>query len=137
MRVLIVEDDLTSRTILQNFLSAYGTCDTAVDGNKAVDAFIMAWRESIPYDLICLDIMMPIADGFHALKAIRNIEKEMDIPESAGVKVIMTTALGDPHTVFKAFYKGGATSYLVKPVTKQKLLTEVRSLGLLDKLPCG
>ncbi len=131
MRVLIVEDDFISRRILQKFLSEYGECDIAVDGGEAYDAFMMAWQESRPYDLICMDIMMPNIDGFQALKKIRETEKEMEVKELHGVKVIMTTALDDPHSVFKAFYKGGAASYLIKPVTKQKLVEEVRSLGLL------
>jgi two-component system, chemotaxis family, chemotaxis protein CheY len=60
------------------------------------------------------------------------MEKEMGVKGSEEVKVIMITALGDPRTVVKAFYKGGATSYLVKPVDKGKLLEEVRNLGLLQ-----
>ena len=136
MRVLIVEDDFISRRILQKFLSEHGDCDIAVDGREAYDAFMMAWQESRPYDLICMDIMMPNIDGFQALKNVRETEKEMEIKERDGVKVIMTTALDDPKSVFKAF-DGGAASYLVKPVTKQKLIEEVRSLGLLVKLPCG
>ncbi len=59
------------------------------------------------------------------------IEKEMSVMEKDGVKVIMTTALDDPKTVVESYYKLGATSYIVKPIGKQKLLQEVEKLGLI------
>ena len=74
---------------------------------------------------------MPNVDGQQALKEIREIEKEMGIKASNKVKVIMTTALKDPKNVMEAFYKGGASSYIVKPIKKQKLLEEVQKLGLI------
>jgi len=42
-----------------------------IDGIEAVDAFMLALDEGKPYDLVCLDIMMPKLDGTRALKAIR------------------------------------------------------------------
>ena len=44
MRVLIVEDDFTSRKLLQKFLSPYGDCDIAVDGKEALEAYKMSWE---------------------------------------------------------------------------------------------
>jgi len=132
MKVLIVEDDLMSRFILKDFLSPYGECDTVGDGNEAVQAFEFAWEKNMPYDLICMDIMMPNMDGLEALKRIRQTEKDSGILGSAEVKVIMVTALDNPKTVFEAFYKGGATSYIVKPINKIRVLDEVRSFGLTD-----
>ncbi len=134
MRFLIVEDDFTSRRILQKFLCAYGECDIAVDGNEAIDAFKMSWVNSTPYDLICLDIMMPNLDGQQALSKIRDIEIEMGISDVDRVKVIMTTALDDPKSVFRSLFKGGAASYIVKPVSKQKLLDEMTKIGLIEKM---
>ncbi len=133
MRVLIVEDDITSRKILQRILSDYGECDLAVDGRGAVSAYKTSWLKSRPYDLICMDIMMPDVDGLQALTEIREIEKEMDIRDSDAVKVIMTTALDDPKTVVKSYYELGATSYIVKPVSRKKLLAEVQKLGLIKQ----
>ena len=76
MRILIAEDDFASRKVILKFLSVYGECDVTVDGMEAVDAFMMALEEDNPYDLICLDVMMPVMDGYQALKSIREIEKE-------------------------------------------------------------
>jgi two-component system, chemotaxis family, chemotaxis protein CheY len=131
MKVLIVEDDFTSRKLLQNILSPYGVCDIAIDGKEAVEAWSMAWDEGVPYDLICMDIMMPNMDGHEALSAIRSLEREKGVSSPKEVKVIMTTALGDPKNVVQALYKEGALVYLVKPIGKQKLLEEVKRMGLI------
>ncbi len=131
MKTLIVEDDFISRRILKEMLSPYGECDIAIDGEEAVQAFRIALDESAPYDLVCMDIMMPNMDGQEALRLIRALEKERGGSAAKETKVIMTTALGDPKTVVEAFYKGGVTSYLVKPIGKQKLLQELRNFGLI------
>lgn len=131
MRTLIVEDDFTSRAILKKILSPFGECDIAVNGEEAVEAFKLAHRERRPYDLICMDIMMPGMDGQQALRIIRGLEKGMDIRGSSEVTVIMTTALDDPKNVVEAYYKGGATSYISKPIDKRMLLHLLGSLGLI------
>lgn len=131
MKILIVEDDFTSRKILQKILSAYGECDIAINGREAVDAYKASWLKNTPYALICMDIMMPNVDGLQALSEIRGIEKDMDVKEKDRVKVIMTTALDDPKTVIRSYYELGATSYIVKPISKQNLLQELKKLGLL------
>ena len=131
MRVLIVEDEFSARMVIQRILSEYGECDIAVDGEEAINAFRLAWEEKDPYDLICMDIMMPNIDGQEALKEIREMEKNMDVKAREEVKVIMITALGDVKTVVGSF-KEGATAYIVKPINKQNLLEEVRKLGLIQ-----
>lgn len=132
MRVLVVEDDFISRKILTSLLGHYGECDVAIDGREAVEAFSMAIEEGWPYDLVCMDIMMPNMDGHEALKEIRAIEVEKSVPPPKEAKVIMTTALDDPKNVMESLYEGGAASYIVKPIDKKKLIAEVRGLGLID-----
>ena len=131
MKVLIVEDEFVSRKIIKDILSLYGDCDVVVDGDEGVQAFKLAWEEFSPYDLVVMDIMMPNTDGQEALKQIREIEKGIGIEGSKEVKVIMVTALDDPKNVFEALYQGGATSYIVKPIDKEKLLDEIRDFGLI------
>ncbi len=129
MKYLIVEDSFVCRKLLHRYLSGYGDGDIAVDGNEAVEAFRQAMDEKEPYDLICLDIMMPNMDGREALKVIRQIESEHGIGGLDCVKVIMTTALGDPKNVIGSF-REGCEAYIVKPVKKDKLLQEIENLGL-------
>lgn len=131
MKVLIVEDDFISRKLLQDVLGHYAECDVAVDGVEAVEAFRTA-LESKPYELVCMDIMLPRMDGQQALKEIRKLEKEKNIDVKDEVKVLMITALGDPKNVMESLYRGGANSYIVKPVDTKKLIEEIRKLGLLD-----
>jgi two-component system chemotaxis response regulator CheY len=97
---------------------------------EAIDAFMMALEEDEPYDLICLDVMMPIMDGYQALKNIRDIEKEHDIPEDKRVKVIMTTALNEEKNVKKAF-ELGCTVYCAKPIDMDGLKSTLEKLGLI------
>ena len=132
MKCLIVEDDLISRRILKELLSPSCDCDIAVNGDEAITSFKLAHEGKHPYDLICMDIMMPVIDGKEALLRIRKLEKEMGIPPQLEVKVVMTSALDDPRTVVQSFYTSGATSYLVKPISKKKLMNELRQLGLIN-----
>ena len=131
MKTLIVEDDFICRRLLKELLARYGDCDIATNGEEGVAAFKMALESGAPYQLVCMDIMMPNMDGQQALKLIREIEKEHNIFGDQEVKVIMTTALDDPKSVIEAYYRGGATAYIVKPIIKETLLNELRNFGLL------
>lgn len=131
MKILIVEDDFASRRVIKNILAPYGDCDVVVDGEEAIQAFRMAHEDGDPYDLICLDIMLPQTDGLAALTRMRDLEKEWGVQGSKETKVLMVTALDDPKTVFKSYYRAGATAYIVKPVEKEQLLDKIRSLGLM------
>ncbi|MBR6238504.1 MAG: response regulator [Lachnospiraceae bacterium] len=131
MRILLAEDDFVTRKFMMNFLSKYGDCDVTVDGMEAVDAFLLAHEEGEPYDLVCLDIMMPVMDGYQALIGIRNIEKEREIPKDKAVKVIMATALNEEKNVKTAFDLG-CTIYSGKPINQDRFEQALKKLGLID-----
>ncbi len=130
MKILIVEDDYASRKFMMNFMTAYGECDVTVDGMEAVDAFMMALEEDDPYDLICLDVMMPVMDGYQVLKTIRDMEKQRGIEGDDRVKIIMMTALNEQKNVRKAF-EMGCTVYCAKPVDLDKLKNVMKKLKLI------
>lgn len=130
MRILLAEDDFATRKFMVGFLSKYGECDVTVNGEEAVDAFIMALEDGEPYDLVCLDIMMPVMDGYQALLGIRNLEKQRNIPEDKAVKVIMTTALNEEKNVKMAF-ELGCTIYSGKPIDQEKFEQAMRKLNLI------
>ena len=131
MRILVVEDDMVSRKYLEYVLEEYGTCDVAVNGRLGADAFADALDRDTPYDLVCLDIMMPEMDGQAALRSMRRSEWEHDVPSDSRAAIIMTSALDDPQNIAEAYYGGGATAYLAKPIDRSILLRLLRTLGLI------
>jgi two-component system chemotaxis response regulator CheY len=130
MRTLIVEDDFTSRLLLQSLLGRYGECHIAVNGREAVDTFRRAWESGQPYDLICMDIMMPEMDGQSAVREIRACEKAQGTLSATGVKIIMTTALDDVKNVVESF-KLLCDAYVFKPIDTGSLLDHLRFLRLI------
>lgn len=132
MKTLIVEDDFTSRLVLQELLKSYGSSHIAVNGKEAVEAVRISLDANEPYDLICLDIMMPEMDGQQALREIRDLEEKRGIFSSDGAKIMMTTALSDMKNVIAA-YKSQCDAYLTKPIHKAQLIGELRKLGMIGK----
>ncbi|WP_461210156.1 response regulator [Desulfocurvus sp. DL9XJH121] len=129
MRFLVVEDDSTCRKLLQLFLAPYGEVDEAEDGASGVDRFAAALKTGAPYHLVCMDIMLPGMDGQEALRRIRALETDRD--PRAKAKVVMTTALDDPGNVVEAYHRGGADSYLPKPIDRDVFLDVLRHIGLI------
>lgn len=127
MKYLIVDDDGVCREVVKTALSPFGHCDLAFNGLEAIGAFRMALDSGEPYDLVCLDIMMPGSDGHAVLDSIRQIEKQRGIFGSDAVKVIMTTGVRDPKQCLQAF-REGCESFVAKPVMEQQLLGQVQTL---------
>ena len=130
MRLLIAEDDLVSRKFLSKFLSRYGECDLVVDGLEAIDAYMLSIKEKSPYDLICLDIMMPKVDGVKVLKAIKDLEIQAGISKENRPKIIMTTALAETQIVGQAF-EYGCDAYASKPIDTNRFVEVMEKIGLI------
>jgi two-component system chemotaxis response regulator CheY len=130
MRFLVVDDDFETRRLVQKLLRPYGDVDVAMDGEEGVEAFSRTLKEGEPYALITMDILMPNVDGQQALREIRQIEKERDIPPEQQARVIMISGLDDSKDVHDAFFLGEATSYIFKPINHKVLLQEIEKLGV-------
>jgi two-component system chemotaxis response regulator CheY len=130
MKTLIVEDDVTSRLLLQELLRDYGSSQVATNGIEAVAAVSAALGSNDPYNLICLDIMMPEMDGQQALKEIRELESQQGRVAKLGARILMTTALHDKDNIMQSF-RAQCDGYLVKPIDKRKLLAQLRELELI------
>lgn len=130
LKILIVDDDPICRRLMQGLLSPYGSSDTAADGEEGLLACRLAWEKKAPYDLICLDILMPRMNGHEMLRKIRQSEKELGIADEEGVRIIMTTAVDDTEDVLLAFTLG-CEAYVFKPIDRHKLIGEIRNLGLI------
>jgi two-component system chemotaxis response regulator CheY len=131
MRTLVVEDELTSRLMMQSVLCGYGECHSAVDGEEALEAVRMAMDCSRTYDLICMDIKMPGMSGVEAVRQIRGIEERHGVLSTRGAKILMATALESPQDVIQSF-KALCDEYLVKPIDSRKLLEKLRVMKLID-----
>jgi two-component system chemotaxis response regulator CheY len=129
MNSLIVEDDDTSRTILQRYLMVYGETATASDGQEAVAVFADNLVRGELFDLVCLDIMLPGMSGQQVLQEIRGMEELLDPPPAKKSRVIMTTALADKENIMQALPQCDA--YLVKPVQRADLVYYLKKFGLI------
>ncbi len=117
MKLLIVDDDFISRSIVHEVASTFGKCDIAVGGKEAIQACKAAWAANAPYDTILLDICMPEMDGLNVLRRIRSIETECSPDQESKSKIIMTTAKKMTECFVAACFEGGASGYIAKPVT--------------------
>ena len=131
MKSLVVEDDFFGRLVLQRILQTVGRCDVAVNGKEAVEAFSAALKEGEPYDLACIDVMMPEMDGKEALKLIRELEKQMKVEPDKELKIIMITGIDTPKELIDSYSDGGYSAYLVKPIEKNKLFALIKDLNLV------
>jgi two-component system chemotaxis response regulator CheY len=130
MRSIIVEDEFTSRMQLKYFLEKHGCCDVAVNGSEATQAFKISIAQATPYDVMCLDIMLPGKNGVETLKEIRYLERETGAGERNHIKIFMTTALADIRNVADS-YKELCDEYLKKPVEQNTLEHLLRKYGLI------
>lgn len=131
MKFLIVEDDATSRLLLEELLKKYGSCLSVENGEQAEAVFSQALRNGEPFDLVCIDIRLSGISGQELLRRIRTIESQQKKdPLSKRAKIIMTTVLGDLKNVAEAF-ANMCDAYIVKPVDQKKLEEKMRTLGLL------
>lgn len=130
MKILIVDDDFFNLRLMSDILSPVGSCDTAKDGINAIVLFQKALAEGQPYDLVCLDIVMPGMDGHQVLKQIRFIEECMGVSSASGVKIIMVTSKSDVDTILKS-YNHKCDVYITKPINKSVIIEKLKFMGLL------
>ena len=112
--VLIVEDDTNIAELLRLYLEKEGYAVTvAVDGGQGLSKF-----RSIKPDLVLLDVMMPVMDGWTVCKTIR---AESQTP------VIMLTAKGETEDKITGF-KSGADDYITKPFEMKEVLARIEAV---------
>lgn len=126
--VLIVEDEENILLSLEFLLSKEGyAVNIARDGAAALRAL-----EEQPPDLVLLDVMLPLIDGFEVCRLIRNN------PALRGTRIMLLTARGREAEIARGIALG-ADSYLTKPFSTRDLMHKVRSLlsGYSPTQPAG
>lgn len=130
MKVLIVEDDFITRHLLESYLSPYGKCHITVNGLEAIKAFRMALEAKEPYDLICLDILLPEMDGQEVLQEIRAIEKELNHSTADKARIIIISIISDTTHIKKTFGEH-CDALIPKPIEKRKLMNALQRMGFI------
>jgi len=131
VKILIVDDDFICRNLLLEMVKNFGTCDVATNGEEAVSAVKNALESGSQYNLIFLDIMLDKIDGQEVLKKIRELENRYGIGGLDGSKIIMTSVLHDFNNIKTAFAEQ-CEGYIVKPITKEKVLQQMKDLHLIE-----
>ncbi|MFO0928741.1 MAG: response regulator, partial [Gemmataceae bacterium] len=127
-RVLLVDDNATSRLILTEMLGRWQLAVTAADsGPAAIAALRLADREGRPFELLITDCDMPEMDGFQLTRAVR------DDPALARTRVMMLTSV-DRTGDRQRYQELGIAAYLLKPIKPSELLASLeRGLQGVDQ----
>lgn len=116
MRILLAEDEVILREPLIELLEAHNFILDAVSNGEDAIAYALEGK----YDVIILDIMMPIKDGYAVVKTLRDRNDETPI--------ILLTALGETEHIVKGL-DAGADDYLTKPFAIEELVARVTALN--------
>ena len=115
-RVLLVEDNEINREIAVEIIKETGvSIETASDGQEAVEAF--KGKPAYYYDLIFMDIQMPVMNGYEATRAIRSIERT----DAKDIPIIAMTANAFAEDVLDA-RNAGMNEHVAKPIDLNKLM---------------
>jgi PAS domain S-box-containing protein len=117
LRILLVEDFADNRRMIELYLKKTPhQLDMAVNGQMAVDMFSRA-----SYDLVLMDIQMPVMDGYQATGLIRKWEADQHRPPTAILALTANALKGEVQKSLAA----GCTAHLVKPIRKAQLLQAI------------
>jgi DNA-binding response OmpR family regulator len=116
-KILVVEDNFATRTLLEHTLEIEGYDVVSVADGALVPGYL---QDPLPA-LVILDIMLPGVDGFSVLRDIRASDRTRELP------VLMLTALDDAESTWKG-WTGGCDYYMNKPFDTEDLLSVVHNL---------
>jgi signal transduction histidine kinase/CheY-like chemotaxis protein/HPt (histidine-containing phosphotransfer) domain-containing protein len=121
LRILLVDDSEDNRILILSYLKkTRSTIDIAEDGQRAVEFF-----RTGHYDVVLMDVEMPVMDGYQATREIRRIEKESGAPPTP---VLALTAHAFAEMKVKG-YEAGFTDLLTKPIRQTTLLEALAKHG--------
>ena len=115
--VLLVDDSMDNRLLIENFLRQTNcTFDSAENGKEGIEKF----KQGV-YDIVLMDIQMPVMDGYAATAGIRKWEEKNDIRSTPVVAFTANAAKKDIEKCLNA----GCSGYVIKPIKKKVLIEEI------------
>ncbi|OGR36447.1 MAG: hypothetical protein A2051_03715 [Desulfovibrionales bacterium GWA2_65_9] len=129
MRILIVEDDQICRMSLKEELDRYGHCHAVGNGAAALRAYVDAALGRKPFDVIFMDLQMPVMDGLTAIDRIREYEAQhrQHIPRPA--KVVVATGVEELKDIVTDFHRKGVVACMKKPLRHKALEDTMASIS--------
>jgi PAS domain S-box-containing protein len=118
LRVMVVDDNASSRQILEQYLKSFNFRTTSLDSGQAALEELNTSYQDRPYDLVIIDWMMPEMDGIATLRKKREDSRLANIP------VILMTAFGREE-VMKQAESAGVNAFLIKPIKQSVLLDTI------------
>ncbi len=130
MKVLLIEDDFLSCKIMQSHIREHHgiECDITRDGLKGLEAIKLSIDKKEHYDIIFLDIMMPVMYGDILLDEIKKIEKKECIKNQS--KIIITTSLAADSKIIYSYLEQ-CDGYLTKPINSTEYKESMMKLNLI------
>ncbi len=116
-RVLVVDDEAPIRRLYVRWLAAMGFATVEAEGGKeAVDAFT---SDTLGFDLVLLDMIMPDVSGFHTFELLREIDPTVRVVLCSGYRVDRQATI---------IMEAGAAGFLQKPFDRDMLLNEIKRI---------
>jgi two-component system chemotaxis response regulator CheY len=129
MKARIVDDSQLTRELLGFTISATAEVEYAENGEEAIGLVRQAIAQGAHFELICLDITMPIMGGLEALRKIRDLESAAGGERAT---IFMITASSSPDDMIEAISEGECDDYLTKPVIGKTFKELLSKHGLLN-----
>jgi CheY-like chemotaxis protein len=126
LKVLVAEDNEINALLTRSLLEKLGHRPTlAGDGAAALDLWRAEREGDAPYDLVLMDVNMPVMDGVEAARRMRAMEEDDDAPPTRIVALSANAFADDRATCLAA----GMNAFLVKPLHREQLITTLEELG--------
>lgn len=124
-RILIVDDEAVSRTVMEDIFGKYGQALSVSTGQDALHLYTKALEVNKQFTLVLLDISLEDESGLDILKKIKEIDASRAKKESV---VIMVTAHSEKDLVVGCI-KAGCRAYLIKPLKQESVDQKMAELG--------
>jgi HD-like signal output (HDOD) protein/FixJ family two-component response regulator len=129
MHILVVDDEVASRSKMKTLMETFGECQTADNGMDAIALFEKAIETGRPFQLVTLDIEMPDLQGTEVLQLIRQIEKDNQVAPDQRAKIMMVTCRSEKQQVVDCI-QTGCDAYIAKPFNIKAVQEKIKKFGL-------